>query len=305
MAENIEQLRTVEPTDSTHEGCPVRVKTRHVTISKGVPGIVKWPLRDENGHTIDLSEILPTDQGSLSETGLVICGDAQVPPPVGGAVQVRYAPCDVVRTKLYEIVGEAYQPASGVVRFKVPNPVYDTSGVYRMQIGIFDTSNQLVVTDSGLLFVEPSLWGDMQDRPMGPPSLKEIRTYIRDTVVENDFLKAVEFTDDEIITALVAPVREWNEMLPPVSPFTCATFPYREMWIKGTLGHLCRMAAAWYLRNKMQTSHGGLSVDDRNKNAEYSKQSEMYLTEWRTAARAMKVRINIGRAFGTITGPYY
>ena len=50
--------------------------------------------------------------------------------------------------------------------------------------------------------------------------------------------------------------------------------------------------------------HGGITVDDRNKNSEYDKKSEMYLAEFRTSIRALKVRLNIQRGFGTLSSTY-
>ena len=289
-----DELRAAAPHDPTREGCPVRTKRRNVTVEKGVPATVDWHLRDAEGRDRDLSSILPPPADSLSTSV-----------PGYACVKVRFALADVVAQQVQEVAGESISPSSGHVRFALPESIYNRAGVHLMSVGVIGTDGKPVVTDSGLVFVEPGLWGDVSlQGTVGPPSFKEIRGYIRDTRAENDFLRDVEFDDDEIVQAIIAPVREANEMLPIVTQWTCQNFPYRELWIKGALGHLYRVAAAWYLRQKIQTSHGGITVDDRNKNAEYDKKSEMYLAEFRTSIRALKVRLNIQRGFGTLSSTY-
>ena len=289
-------LRTVSPEDPVHEGCAVRVKTRNIVVEAGIPSIVNWTMRNAKGQTLDLSSVLPAPQ----EPHSVSLSEAPY-----GSIQVRFASADVPGCCTGQRVdGVCIAPSSGQLQFELPPSIYDHTGIYRMGVGILDATGRPVCIENALIFIEPGLWG-AGAQGAGPPSLKELRTYLRDTRPENDFLRDVEFSDEEILMAIIGPIREWNEMLPPVAPMSCQTFPWREMWIKAVIGQLCRTAAAWYLRNKMNISHGGVSTDDRNKNAEYNQQAEMYITEWRTAARAKKVQINISRGFGGVDGPYH
>jgi hypothetical protein len=298
---NADLLRTISPEDPFHEGCPVRVKTRNVVIDAGVPAIVEWSMRDAKGQTRNLSGVLP--EPALPE-GVSVSESIDV--GGFGSVKVRILVVDVPGIGgMAEVPAVCTSPSTATVQFKLPPVVTQKTGIYRLSIGVLDHQRQLACLENGLLFVEPGLWGDVNLANGGPPSLKELRAYLRDTRTENDFLKDVEFSDEELIMAIVGPVRTWNELLPPVAPFTCQTFPFRELWIKGCIGQLCRTAALWYQRNKMQTTHAGISTDDRNKNAEYQRIGDQYTEEFLKFARAQKVRINISRAYSTLNGPYY
>lgn len=298
MADSYETLMTVRPEDPPHEGCPVMMKGRHVTVNKGVAAWVEWDLRDRDGHPIDLSGVLlpagGEDSLSISDTTY-------------GSVRVRITTCDYRKDRLQQMEGESIAPSSGQVRFKLPSTIVSQSGVYRFDVGILNGDDALVLTDSGLLFVEHGLFGDLEQIATGPPTLSEIRSYIRDTRTENDFLRDVEFDNEELVTAIIAPVREWNETPPSLrcATFNCSSFPFREAWMKGIIGHLLRTASAWYLRNKMNITHGGVSMDDRNKNAEYTNLSMMYLQEWRSFVKNKKIEINARQGFGTVSGPYF
>jgi hypothetical protein len=286
-----EQLRTFAPEDYPHEGCPVRVKTRHISVPKGINAIADWPMRTPDGAELDLSALFSTDE-SASES------DSQ------GSITVRFATVD---SEIFvDAEGECVSPSTGRIHVDVPDIVTRRAGIYRMQFGVEDADGNMVAIDRGLLFVEPSLFGShLMGVNQGPPTIKEIRTYIRDTLRENDLLKDVEFDEDELMMAIISPIREWNELPPPVARHTTASFPYREHWMRAIIGHLCRMAAAWYSRNKLQTNFDGLSQDDRNKNQDYDARAMMYITEWRGFIRAKKFQINCGRTMASMDGPYY
>jgi len=134
-----------------------------------------------------------------------------------------------------------------------------------------------------------------------PISIAEIRLVLRDSVPEdNNLLLEYEFSDTEIAFCLMRPIEEWNEMLPPVATFTGATFPYRENWRKATAGYLMRTASRKYLRDDLQYTAGGLSVNDKRKWDAYEKLGQKLVDEWRTWAKQEKVRINSHACYGGV-----
>jgi hypothetical protein len=123
---------------------------------------------------------------------------------------------------------------------------------------------------------------------------------------DNPLLDDVEFSDSEILYALVRPVRQFHEMPPPLSRhvFNTKNFPYKEHWVKATAGYLYSSAAAFYRRNQLKHSSGGMNIDDRNKETEYNRASDRMLGEWMNFAQAKKVECNAMEAMGAVESSY-
>jgi len=275
--------------DARQEGCIVRQKTRCIRVPRGVTATVEWEMRDESGDAVPLTDYWP--EASESESGS---------PLVLAEIQVRFVPVEERNMALLPTQeGVVVDSSRGIVKFAVPYELTRRSGVYRFSIGIVTENNEVERIDNGLIVVEPSLWGD-REQDSGMPSIQEVRDYLRDTAVENDLLRDVEFDDAEIALALIACLREWNESPPLIVRHTCDSFPYREMWLKGVFAHLYQTAAMWYHRNDLQATHGGLTIQDRNKHREYEARAVRYLQEWRSAMLAKKVEINAYRCYGQI-----
>lgn len=298
---NCPDFQILRPDEAVAEGCPVLTKMRHITAHKGVQGIVEWTLRKPDGSAVDLSDYFCPYGYEIS---LSLANETN--PCEDGTVIVRLISCDEDRRTLKEIAGVVTVPSAGTIRFRLTDDMVNYAGIYRMEIGVTDHADKLIFTDRGLVSVERGLFGNTEDM-RGPPTLSEIRMALRDSVVENNLLDAVEFTSDEIVFSIVRPIAEWNEMPPHVAHYTCHNFPYKEMWLKGIIAQLLQTAAFHYTRNKMPSSHGGLTVDDKNKDREYLMLAGAFREEWRNWMLTEKVRINIriGRGgIGSIYGGY-
>jgi hypothetical protein len=125
-------------------------------------------------------------------------------------------------------------------------------------------------------------------------------------ITQNILINALEFSDEEIITAIKKPVDEFNALYQPKTSYTVSSFPgrWRFFWMNAVIGYLLRIAALSYSRNHLPYSTGGISVDDKNKANEYLTQSSMYLGEWRDFIKNTKLEINIGNGFGYIGSGY-
>jgi hypothetical protein len=182
-------------------------------------------------------------------------------------------------------------------------------GLYLMQVGISAQTSADVYTlkyiDKGILSIERSLFGsvDLGDL-LGPPTLQEIRIALRDSGLENSLLSDVEFDDTEILHALARPLRQWNETPPPIAYFDSRSFPYHEHWLKATMALLMRSAAYWYERNRLATSAGGVTVDDKNKMQTYMLMAQGIYKEWEQFIIDKKVSINVARCYGIVSSPY-
>jgi hypothetical protein len=276
----------------TRDGCPVRSRRRHVPVQQGVCGTVIWTMRTPEGRVVNLTNCLTLDSlsgdslsGSLSESS-------------DRSLAVRFRGCDR-GCVVAEVTATVLDAATGRVQFEIPEEVCQNPGIYQFQVAVLDGNRPLFI-DTGLLSIEASLWGDEQRQ--GSLTIGEIRNHLRDYAAENSLLGEVEFTDDEILDAIGWPVRQWNETPPPIGTFSCNNFPFRFHWRNAVVGQLLKTAAHSYLRNKLQTASGGLSVDDKNKNAEYLQFAMLYEQEWKEFIKHKKAQINAGMFMGSIGG---
>lgn len=288
-------FRVVTPEITVAEGCPVLTKLRNVVTKKGVAAVVEWPLLNAAGKSLDISDCFPTVQsqsedGSLSESG------------EEGRIAVRLTTCDE-RGPILEVDGVVKEAATGTIRFEVPSSAADYAGIYRMSIGVYSAGDKLLFVDDGLLSVERSAFGDPLEM-RGPPTLAEIRMAMRDSAGENNLLRNVEFSNDEIIFSIVRPIADWNETPPPVAPMTCNTFPWRHNWLKAVCGYLLQTAGFHYVRNKLSASHGGLQVNDKDKDNAYFALAQKFLDDWKLWLQSKKVQINIDSCYGGVDSIY-
>lgn len=284
---------TAETEDALHEGCPVLTKRRHVVVSKGQCGVVRWQMRWRDGEVADLSECFPTETSS-SESESV---PADLP-----TVAVRFKGACADGARIAAVTGEAISAAEGVIEFPMPTIVCRKAGIYQFEAAL--TSNgSMFFSDTGLISVEQGMFGDTTQRG-GPPSIQDIRMHLRDSQIENDLLQDFEFDDAEIIFAIGRPVQQWNETPPPIAPFTCQNFPYKYHWLNAICGELLRTAAHHYVRNKMKAVAGGLVDDEKNRDDDYLRMAKFYWEEWRHFLATKKVELNVRRSFLTMGSDY-
>lgn len=298
----------ITPEDTTHDGCPLLTKTRIVSATKGVCSTVEWEVRNAAGVAMNLGDWLCADSDGDGTVDPSETDPGSVPYPLCGQVVARFADA-VCPTLIYQSVGYSPDPVAGIVKFDLPTDMLNLPGIYQMEVGISKQTDtdvyKYMYIDKGILSVERSLFGstDPQDL-IGPPTIKEIRIALRDSVTENNLLDDVEFDDTEIIQALARPIRQWNETPPPIAYFDGRTFPFYENWLKATIGILMKSAAYWYERNRMAATHGGVSVDDRNKMQPYMLMAQELTQGWEKFIQAKKVSINAANAFGFVSSPY-
>lgn len=265
---------------TNEDGCGIRTKRQPLIGTQAVETKVSWQLRWPDGEIADIATIM---NGS--------------PTPI---LRVAFQGCDG-SCPTAETTATATTPASGIVEFTPPSVVMDVPGIYQFSVGL-SKADKIVFSSSGLMSVEPSPWSGTTCGRYGPPTLGEIRTHLRDRPGENDLLADVEFDDLEILTAVVRPVEEFNETPPTLCRYNCTNFPWRFAWRQGIVAELMRTAAHHYLRNKLQASSQGLSVDEKNKNDEYLRFSQLYREEWRRFLAHKKAEINSRQFYGSIEG---
>lgn len=195
-------------------------------------------------------------------------------------------------------------PTDGTVVIDFDPADIPYAGMWYAAIILYDATPNIIGEYRMWLEVRKGL---TQNIPHNTPiSIAEVRLMARDAEPEaNNLLLDYEWSDTEIAFAIMRPIEEWNESLPPVTTYTGATFPYREHWRKATLGYLMRTAARKYLRDDLQYSAGGLTINDKRKWDAYGKLGQDLVDEWRTWMKQEKVRINSLACYGYVGSPAY
>jgi hypothetical protein len=281
------------------DGCPVLPKLNMHIVRRGQCATLQKTIRNRKGDPVDLTNCGCTVSGSISESDSdVMCG-----------VWFRAMEATGLRSNdpIFNIQATIVTPESGLVQVTLPTELVNCPAVYKQDWGVYD-NGLLVYSEEGWMVVENGMFGltDITRRNEGPPSIREIRLGIRDNAPnENLLLDDVEFSDIEIGYAMVRPIREFFEVPPPLDlMFTTKDFFFKEHWIKAIQGYLYSMAEAWYRRNQLDTSAGGVKIDDLNKEREYLRASQLYLKEWREFILHKKVEINAANFAGSVNSTY-
>lgn len=334
------EQNVVTPDVATQDGCEVLERIKSLTVQRGTAAVLEWQFTNAQGQPIDLTSCLnacgdglvcDSSESSISVDEVDPCdegGECYPCPPVSAEVKAC-PPCPgqppqpqcgpVVRAReasfinggdlVYECPLTVVDAGTGLVRWSVPKQLTSCPQVYKVEWAVNDECGCPLFVNESFMVVSSGLFGltNVDDSRKGPPSLQEIRLVMRDSgPADNPLLQEVEFSDVEILYALVRPIRQFHELPPPLRTcvFTTKGFPWKEHWLKATVGHLYQSAAAFYRRNRLKHTSGGINLDDRNKENEYNNASERMLGEWLNFIQAKKVECNAAEAFGSVESTY-
>lgn len=285
-------------------------RVRSVILPGSQKAVLKHTLHTDQGHPIDISDCLCLSESSSSASEVsseAACGYA-----VKFIMQESLAfesICPVV-----EMTADIVNGESGEVSVTLTPEQLRTPGVYLGQFSLVqladDGESPDVVILSNMFYVivgRNLSRADGFSAMTGPPTVAEVRLFLRDTSPAESFLlDNVKFTDEEIAYATQLPVMYWNEIPPPINPqYTTATFPHRYHWLIAITGNLFMIAAEQFRANNLQYSAGGTAVNDQNKEAPYEAAADRRLAEWRAFVRKKKVSLNMELGWGTVSGGYH
>lgn len=295
-------MELIRPGVEQIDGCPVLTRSQVHVVPAGTAATLEYTFRDAAGVPRQLYG--HDESESESESGSEPGSDYRV--------VVRFkelmTPHTQPRSLFTEVCGSV-SDADGVVTAPLPATIAKSPGVYTAAWAYMREDNPVYVA-TGLVFVEPSLFaavtGSPGDLTSGPPSIQDIRMSLMDSSrAENQLLNSLEYSDSQLAQCIARPIQQFNELPPPLHyDFCTRDFPWREHWQRAIVGHLLRMSAHNYRRNRLATSAGGITVDDKNKEREYMAAAELLLREWEGFAAAKKVELNIAGGFGSLGSSY-
>jgi hypothetical protein len=288
------------------DDCPVLTRIKAFVVQEGIRATLQHVMRDRQGRVLDLTPVDTEEVSEESEESASASTTTSVD-TVKMRVKEFVGDIDGNQVVTHEVSGTIADAATGIVQARLPTLIVSRAGLYQLSWGFYRDSVLKIVND-GLLSVERSLYGNITEAPAhnGPPTISEIRMQMMDSSpAENLLLDDVEFNDEQIALAITKPIMDFNESLPPLNTlFNTLNFPWRSHWLDATIAYLYRFAAAGYRRNRLATRAGGVDVDDKNKEAEYLRMSQLMLEEWKKFVLMRKTQLN-GRAFtGAVGSPY-
>lgn len=286
-------LSVVNPHTTTIFGCEVNGKRKAVQLNQNQSATVEWRLIDAAGAAVD-----------LTTCGTFVDGDADT-----GSVKLtvvestlrNYCTSPVVD----QLAGSVTDLSGGVVRFETGTEITARAGIYLAEAAVFNTDGDMIFSNQFYVVVNRGLTGTRLE-PLGPPSVAEIRLHLRDSdATENELLENVEFDLAEIALCVERPVLYWNESPPPINQvYSTDTFPFRYHWLEGIVGQLYFIAAAWYRRNHLAYSAGGVQVDDMNKAQDYEQVGQLRWNTFREWVLKKKVQLNAEAAIQSQNSGY-
>ena len=87
--------------------------------------------------------------------------------------------------------------------------------------------------------------------------------------------------------------------------FDATNFPWHEHLVKGAVGFLLQAVAHRYIRNRLQYSAAGMSMDSSDKGPAYLQLAASARSEWRAFIAAMKTSLNMDECFGVVSQPWF
>lgn len=137
-----------------------------------------------------------------------------------------------------------------------------------------------------------------------PPLTKdEIRIFLRDRSDNNLLLDQVQFTDDDINTAINFAVSDWNTTT-PVTDYSADIIP-KAILVIGTASWLMRSESFLQIRNQATYQDGELGpigIDD--KFGAYAQLASSLRAEWAEQIKSYKISKNMESAYGNLGSGY-
>lgn len=129
----------------------------------------------------------------------------------------------------------------------------------------------------------------------------DVRIWLRDNDPEaNNLILDLEFTPEEIRTAMTLTVDHWNDQPPYIRCYDYDKFPFRSKLLEGTAANLLFMAANRFRRNSLQYNAGGTSINDQEKYQQYDAAGARLWEEYRRWCIDNKRAINAEIGWATI-----
>lgn len=198
-------------------------------------------------------------------------------------------------------IASVVDASKGMFSVTVPGEALKNPGVFLAELAIYDEYNRLRFTDFRYLQIENTLHS-ANNRPVMP---SDVRMALWDYCPEvNTLIDDFEFPEEQIVYMINRPLDLWNGLTPDIHRATPTTFPWREQWLRCTVGYLLVSAARLQRRNSLAYNASGMSVNDNSNWEAYRQEGEYLISEFKEWATNKKIELNIRGGYGTLGSSY-
>ncbi len=280
-------------TPSTLYGTPLPERQAALRTAAGQRPYIRWTMLDAQGLPVDLTTLVVLDEAN---------GQTGVP------MRLLVAEASTAAAFLYSVDVTVLDLETGLVEARVDTAAFGGPGIFNAEFAALSSYGPTatpVFSNRFFLAVDRSLFAGRL-ATLGPPTMAEIRLHLRDSSpAENRLLGTLSFDDAEIAACVARCVDYFNEALPPlVQTYTTQTFPFRFMWLEGTVAGLYTLAAEWYRKNHLSYQAAGVAVDDLNKAPEYEALADKKWQRFEQMVRQRKIALNIDEGYGSLGSEY-
>lgn len=284
----ISALNAVSVPPASFADCEDLAADRVVVVEAGSSAVLKWPLIDPTTG----EETLPTRADSVPP------GDDPYDFTDADHKALFLDPFDqCLGTQPGRLMYISGQP----LLIELPAVFTNRAAIYWFEVR-WKQLNGVVCRPRGLVSVEPSLFQSLSSSSPGYSGMltvSEIRTELRDSPIANDVIQRVEYSGQEILRAIAAPISYWNETPPVLTRYSTSNFPHRQLWLSATVGRLRMITSEWMLRNDVAVQGTGITSSERGqaKWQELYRRGKQDWDEFKSRVGALKHVENVRSAF--------
>lgn len=256
----VDELSTLT---SALTGCPDPSQGNAI-VMPGIAGAkICHTLRDGNGGAINLAAFVPSSE----TTTTALTSSTTMPQEYQHHVLLINAICAM--SSIIQVPATIAAPSEGLVCFDMPQSIANSPGIYQVEWQIVDQSNKVKIYDKGLLSVEPTIsHRSIGQIPSGPLTFSEIRLRLRDYPELNEYWGNYEYSADEILHAILEPIKFFNEMVPHSISFSPEAFPFRHAWLEAVVARLLFIGGSYFLREERTVQYQDNKQDSSQGKAE-------------------------------------
>lgn len=274
----------VQPESSSVIGCTDPKQQATYIIPASFGSSIAWTVRDDEGNPIEV-EGSPEDGDLTEKYGRIALFHN---PFCGNDIYLGYLQAD----------------GNGGLTVIPHQMVTDRPGIYEMEVHWSvpqEGGDDLHYYNTAVVSFEQSIFNRAYLRHhKGPLPLSRIRQRLRDYANLNDVTQAMEFSAEEILSAMLEPVEYYNETPPHIKVYSPDTFPFRQHWLDATISRLLLTGGIWLERNDVSIKAEGISSNDRDHAKTWLNMAQTMWTEYRQFVYTQKAGENMKRGFRVI-----
>jgi hypothetical protein len=138
-------------------------------------------------------------------------------------------------------------------------------------------------------------------------TVEDVRIFLCDYAPKNRLLGTIEWESEQIEKAIEYTISAYNEHLPHIQEYPIndsSKFPYRSLLLLGVTSWLLKSAGLGRIRNQLQFSTGGVTINDQAMADIYLQLGQAMAQEFDIKTMGIKKAENVKRGFGHIGSEY-